>query len=153
MLSLLKAYKRLIAFGFTVLAIVQLPKDVQDLPEAARPWWKFWQMVDQNTALWAALLACGIWISWTDLRPLWFKYRGPRFSARHAAILQELADQLAEVKQLATTRLTSLAKVTDTLKIEYYVSFREAGKKAMRMADQIAYDRSTYDTVKDYLHL
>jgi hypothetical protein len=138
----------LVAFG-----LYWLPKDIQDSGQAAEPWQRAWALVDQNTLLWVALVVMGGWVIYSDLRPLWREWRGPKYPTRHAAILQQIADCIAEAEQVATVRLNALMTLSTEARLDHYQAFHAAQLKVHRLTTQIAYDGPTVTTVNDYLHL
>lgn len=152
MLANILRFWRALCVVLTLFGIYWLPKDAQDYGAAAEPWQRAWSMVDQNGALWALVLVFGGWIIWSDVRPLWRQWRGPKYPSRHAAILQELADRLSEAKQVTCTRANALA-LTDTWKLQHWARFQAAREKAESLADQVSYDAPTTQTIRDYLHL
>ena len=53
-----------------------LPKDIEDRGEAAVVWWKWFAMIDQNTALWVFSILMAVYITWVNVRPsilTWWK--------------------------------------------------------------------------------
>lgn len=63
----------------TLLGIYQLPKDLQDAPEASSPWRKLIAMLDQNTALWLFAGIATAYIIWVDIRPFLYQWRDKRW--------------------------------------------------------------------------
>ena len=57
MLRVIPHFRKLIAGILMAFGIFWVPKDVQDLDQAADPWRKFVAMIDQNTALWLLVIA------------------------------------------------------------------------------------------------
>jgi hypothetical protein len=62
MLSLLKYFRTAFSWAFFLFAVFWLPKDVEDSPQAAKPWQKVLSMIDQNTALWAFAICLLFWL-------------------------------------------------------------------------------------------
>jgi hypothetical protein len=146
----LKPFVRLFTVLLTILAIFQLPKDVQDIPEAARPWWAVWEMVDQTTALWVALIGFGIWIAFADLGPVVRKMRGERYPDSHPNTCKELATVLGDVRYLVVS--VPLYKTEDAAGQQIImIEYKAAISQAVKLAAQVAYDDVTYNAVGDYL--
>jgi hypothetical protein len=68
MIGILRTFRRLAAALMGALAVLWLPKDIQDASEALTPWQGAIAMVDQNTALWVLVAALIAILAWSDGR-------------------------------------------------------------------------------------
>lgn len=63
----------------TVYGIFWLPKDLQDVSEAAEPWRRVLAMVDQTTALWTFAIVAVAYIGWIDARPFYRAWKDKKW--------------------------------------------------------------------------
>lgn len=152
MLQFIKICWRSIGYVLTVFGVYWLPKDVQDSDVAAGPWERVGSMFDQNTALWIVCVGLGAWLIWIDVRPFVREKLGAKYPPRHAAILQELADSLAELKETALRTAGLSSYVPGSLE-RLYAAFDPPYRRARSLIEQISYDRPTAQTARDFVHI
>lgn len=68
MLNAARRFKRLWTLLVGALGVLWFPKDLQDTPDALRPWRRGFAMVDRETALWILLAIMAIVVAWSDGR-------------------------------------------------------------------------------------
>jgi hypothetical protein len=78
MKKIFEVFGRTVSAALFAYGIFQLPKDIQDTPESARPWQKFIAMFDQNTLLWTLVVILILSVFWSDLRPVYRLWRERR---------------------------------------------------------------------------
>lgn len=151
MLSLIQTLWKSLAFAVLVMAIFWLPKDAQDYDAAAKPWQKFFGMIDQNTALWILCLILGCRLIWSDIMPVLKARLSFRLPEQHSYILKELADKLAQTKEIALRYHPVQPSVDDRAILR--AAFEVPYSQARSLIEQISYDQPTARTAKDFLHL
>lgn len=70
-------------FTLTLFGIFWLPKDIEDRADAAAPWKRWLDLLDQNAALWVFALLATIYIVWIAVAPpilSWLRGRRPVFT-------------------------------------------------------------------------
>ncbi len=120
-----------------------------------------------NAAKWVAKVTGYLphWPAWTDavgtaigvlliLVPLamWAaSRRGNRFPERHAQILQNLADELAEVQNLSLAKAFWNSQTHHAVRQDHIEKLSAARTRAQNLSEQIPYDPNTMQTVRDFL--
>ncbi len=77
--------------------------------------------------------------------------RGNRFPERHAQILQNLADELAEVQNLSLAKAFWNSQTHHAVRQDHIEKLSAARTRAQNLSEQIPYDPNTMQTVRDFL--
>jgi len=140
----------------TLLGIWYLPSDwaASTSEDVARPWRDMLALLSRETLLWALCLFLSAWLIWTEVRPFWrARFGKPKFPPRHATILEELANTLAEVHQITLNAPRGIARISLSDMQRHNDKLEDARTKAGQLINQIMYDRPTADSARDFLRM
>lgn len=164
MLTVLKRMRASIAVLMSLVGIFWLPKNIEDIGEAAGTWRRFAAMIDQNAALWALALTSAVYIVWMDIRPyVRARFGSPKplterqeIRAGARALIRDLDGRLQYVRQaMASNDKGALQRWRKKANYQgtHFESVILASPRELTPdeAEELSFSRLKYDELNDFL--